>query len=92
MGTSGGRNGQLATVYHARSLIDDASRGGSALVSFLTRVPALAAYKDFVTLWKDADPDIPTLKEAKAKYSKLHLLCGSIQTGLWQPFALSVND
>ena len=27
---------------------------------------ALAAYKDFLTLWKDADPDIPILKEAKA--------------------------
>jgi hypothetical protein len=29
---------------------------------------ALAAYKDFLTLWKDADPDIPILKEAKAEY------------------------
>jgi hypothetical protein len=26
------------------------------------RVRALAAYKDFLTLWKDADPDIPILK------------------------------
>jgi DNA-binding winged helix-turn-helix (wHTH) protein/tetratricopeptide (TPR) repeat protein len=32
---------------------------------------ALAAYKDFFTLWKDADPDIPILKEAKAEYAKL---------------------
>jgi eukaryotic-like serine/threonine-protein kinase len=30
------------------------------------------AYQDFLTLWKDADPDIPILKEAKAEYSKLH--------------------
>jgi eukaryotic-like serine/threonine-protein kinase len=30
-----------------------------------------AAYKDFLTLWKDADPDIPILKEAKAEYAKL---------------------
>ena len=30
-----------------------------------------AAYKDFLTLWKDADPDIPSLKEAKAEYAKL---------------------
>jgi tetratricopeptide (TPR) repeat protein len=29
------------------------------------------AYKDFLTLWKDADPDIPILKEAKAEYAKL---------------------
>jgi serine/threonine protein kinase/tetratricopeptide (TPR) repeat protein len=35
------------------------------------RVRALAAYKDFLTLWKDADPDIPVLKEAKAEYAKL---------------------
>jgi eukaryotic-like serine/threonine-protein kinase len=35
------------------------------------RVRALAAYKDFLTLWKDADPDIPILKEAKAEYTKL---------------------
>jgi eukaryotic-like serine/threonine-protein kinase len=32
---------------------------------------AKAAYKDFLTLWKDADPDIPLLKEAKAEYAKL---------------------
>jgi eukaryotic-like serine/threonine-protein kinase len=32
---------------------------------------AKAAYSDFLTLWKDADPDIPVLKEAKAEYAKL---------------------
>jgi eukaryotic-like serine/threonine-protein kinase len=36
-----------------------------------TRIRALAAYKDFLTLWKDADPDIPILKQAKAEYAKL---------------------
>ena len=35
------------------------------------RVRALAAYQTFLTLWKDADPDIPILKEAKAEYAKL---------------------
>jgi len=35
------------------------------------RVRALAAYKDFFTLWKDADPDLPILKLAKAEYVKL---------------------
>jgi hypothetical protein len=35
------------------------------------RVRALAAYKDFLTLWKDADSDIPILKQAKAEYAKL---------------------
>jgi tetratricopeptide (TPR) repeat protein len=35
------------------------------------RVRALAAYQDFFALWKDADPDIPILKEAKAEHAKL---------------------
>jgi len=34
-------------------------------------VKAKAAYSDFLTLWKDADSDIPILKEAKAEYAKL---------------------
>ncbi len=29
------------------------------------------AYQDFLSLWKDADTDIPILKEAKAEYAKL---------------------
>ena len=32
---------------------------------------AQAGYQDFLKLWKDADPDIPILKEAKAEYAKL---------------------
>jgi eukaryotic-like serine/threonine-protein kinase len=32
---------------------------------------ARAAYQDFLTLWKGADPDFPILKEAKAKSAKL---------------------
>jgi serine/threonine protein kinase/tetratricopeptide (TPR) repeat protein len=35
------------------------------------RVRALAAYKDFLTLWKDADAEIPIYKQAKAEYAKL---------------------
>jgi eukaryotic-like serine/threonine-protein kinase len=34
-------------------------------------VKARTAYQDFLTLWKDADPDIPILKQAKAEYAKL---------------------
>ena len=34
-------------------------------------IKAKAAYQDFLTLWKDADADIPTLKQAKAEYAKL---------------------
>jgi tetratricopeptide (TPR) repeat protein len=33
---------------------------------------AKAAYQYFLTLWKDADPDIPILKQAKAEYAKLN--------------------
>jgi hypothetical protein len=32
---------------------------------------AKSAYQDFLTLWKDADPDIPILKEAKAECARL---------------------
>ena len=32
---------------------------------------AKGAYQDFFALWKDADPDIPILKQAKAEYAKL---------------------
>ena len=32
---------------------------------------ARTAYQDFFALWKDADPDVPILKEAKAEYAKL---------------------
>jgi hypothetical protein len=32
---------------------------------------ARGAYSDFLTLWKDADPDIPTFKQAKAEYARL---------------------
>jgi serine/threonine protein kinase/Flp pilus assembly protein TadD len=35
------------------------------------KAKAKAAYQDFLTLWKDADPDIPILKQAKAEYAKL---------------------
>jgi eukaryotic-like serine/threonine-protein kinase len=34
-------------------------------------IKATAAYQDFLTLWKDADPDIPVLKHAEAEYAKL---------------------
>jgi len=35
------------------------------------RARVLASYKDFLTLWKDADPDIPILRQAKTEYAKL---------------------
>jgi eukaryotic-like serine/threonine-protein kinase len=32
---------------------------------------AKSAYEDFLTVWKDADPDIPILNQAKLEYAKL---------------------
>ena len=32
---------------------------------------ARKSYQDFLTLWKDADPDIPIYRQAKAEYAKL---------------------
>jgi serine/threonine protein kinase/tetratricopeptide (TPR) repeat protein len=55
-------------VASANALQARTSHGADADAA---RVRALAAYKDFLTLWKDADPDIPILKEAKAEYAKL---------------------
>jgi tetratricopeptide (TPR) repeat protein len=55
-------------VARANALQSKTSQGADADSA---RVRALAAYKDFLTLWKDADPDIPILKEANAEYAKL---------------------
>jgi serine/threonine protein kinase/tetratricopeptide (TPR) repeat protein len=55
-------------VARANALQSRALRGAD---SDAARVRALAAYKDFLTLWKDADSDIPILKEAKAEYARL---------------------
>jgi serine/threonine protein kinase/tetratricopeptide (TPR) repeat protein len=55
-------------VARAYALQSRTSHGADADAN---RVRALAAYKDFLTLWKDADPDIPILKQAKAAYAKL---------------------
>jgi hypothetical protein len=51
-------------VARANALQSRSSQGADADAA---RVRALAAYKDFLTLWKDADPDIPILKQAKAE-------------------------
>ena len=62
--------GALARLGLARAnaLQSRTSQGADADAA---RTRALAAYRDFLTLWKDADPDIPVLKEAKAEYAKL---------------------
>ncbi len=55
-------------VARANALQSKTSQGADADAA---RVRALAAYKDFLALWQDADPNIPTLREAKAEYAKL---------------------
>jgi tetratricopeptide (TPR) repeat protein len=55
-------------VARANALQSRTSQGADTDAA---RVRALTAYKDFLTLWKDADPDIPILKQAKAEYAKL---------------------
>ncbi|MBZ5720489.1 MAG: protein kinase [Acidobacteriia bacterium] len=55
-------------VARANALESRTSQGADADAA---RVRALAAYKNFLTLWKDADADVPILKQAKAEYAKL---------------------
>ena len=46
-------------------------------------VRAFAAHKDFLTFSKDADPDIPILKQAKADYAKLQLAPSCFGSSWW---------
>jgi hypothetical protein len=55
-------------VARANALQSRTSQGADADAA---RVRALTAYKDFLTLWKDADSGIPILKQARAEYAKL---------------------
>ena len=45
---------------------------GRAFAMSGDKVKAKAAYQDFLTLWKDADSDVPILKQAKAEYARIH--------------------
>jgi hypothetical protein len=55
-------------LARANALESRTTRGADSAAA---RSRALAAYKDFLTLWNDADPEIPILKQAKAEYAKL---------------------
>ena len=44
---------------------------GRAFALLGDKTKAKTAYQDFLTLWKDADPDIPILQQAKAEYAEL---------------------
>ena len=62
--------GALAHLYlgRARVLESHSLEGASADNA---KAQARTAYRDFLALWKDADPEIPILREAKAEYAKL---------------------
>jgi eukaryotic-like serine/threonine-protein kinase len=62
--------GALAHLGVARANALEAKNSSGADAD-AARSRALAAYKDFLALWKDADADIPILKEAKAEYARL---------------------
>lgn len=55
-------------VARANTLEAKTSQGADADA---VRVRALAVYKNFLSFWKDADPDIPIYKQAKAECAKL---------------------
>ena len=55
----------IARAYALQAISAQGAQAQSALNK------ARAAYQDFLTLWKNADPDIPVLKQAKAEYAKL---------------------
>jgi eukaryotic-like serine/threonine-protein kinase len=57
--------GALARLGLARAYALDAAKDPAA------REKARVAYQDFLTLWKDADPEIPIYRQAKAEYAKL---------------------
>jgi hypothetical protein len=55
-------------IARANALQAKNSQGADADAA---RTRALAAYKNFLALWKDADPDIPIDKQAKSEFEKL---------------------
>ncbi len=62
--------GALARLGVGRAYaLEAAAAQGDQAASF--RAKARTAYQDFLTLWKDADPDIPVLKKARTEYAKL---------------------
>jgi len=79
---AGGQGAAAAAEF--QKILDHRGLVGSCITNPLARLglarsyalqrdttKARAAYQDFLTLWKDADPDIPILKQAKAEYVRL---------------------
>jgi hypothetical protein len=51
-----------------------------------------AAFKDFLKLWKDTDPDIPLLKQANAEYTKFAVTEERSPSSLLLPFDSCCNQ
>jgi predicted Zn-dependent protease len=69
---------EFQKIIHHRGVVGNDSIGalahlqlGRAYVIAGDSAKAKTAYQVFLTLWKDADPDIPILNQAKAEYAKL---------------------
>jgi tetratricopeptide (TPR) repeat protein len=69
---------EFQKILDHRGLVSNAPMGalahlqmGRAYAAQADTAKAKAAYQDFLTLWKDADPDIPIFIAAKAEYAKL---------------------
>ena len=70
--------GEFQKIVNRRAFVANRLAGALAHLG-LARACALsrdnarsrASYQDFLALWKDADPDVPVLKQAKAEYAKL---------------------
>jgi len=73
-----------AAIVEFRKILDHPSVASNEIIGALAHLGvarayalsgdtsrARVAYQDFLALWKDADPDIPILQQAKAEYSKL---------------------
>jgi DNA-binding winged helix-turn-helix (wHTH) protein/Tfp pilus assembly protein PilF len=89
-----------AAAAEFRKIIDHPGLAGYRPVGALARLglarsyslqgdtaKARTAYQDFLTLWKDADPDVPILKEAKAEYAKC-VLSSALSRRVKVPLAL----
>jgi hypothetical protein len=57
--------GSLARLQMARAHALDSAQDPSQ------RAKARASYLEFLTLWQEADPDIPVLKQAKTEFAKI---------------------
>jgi eukaryotic-like serine/threonine-protein kinase len=78
LGQSGRAAEQFQNILDHRGLLTNCPLGALVYLQ-LARAKTMGgdsagartAYQDFLTLWKDSDPDIPILKQAKTEYAKL---------------------